>query len=364
MRCPQCNNEHPDNYAFCTNCGNQSTVYQQQNTFENTVSTIPRPPYPTAVELIKQVANSKLYLVAAIFYTITTALSFFSTSASVSSFIPLVYVIAIWMLRSEANKNTGPFEINLSPLKTFKTLKTIDIIFSWIAAALMPLILLFIIFVRGSLPSYSNNEPILTALTIGVLIIAVIVGMALILWKKHAQRCFYKNLLEAAEKGTRPEPLPSAAPILMIVTGAIGSLCVITFFVLIIVRSYLFGTSVGAFYNSFAIFGIVLLALILLLPASLSQILFAILMLRGKRLADQSYFPSEQEVMYYKTEFYASISAAQAEAQTRYQQQYRASYQQYQQQNGCNGQYQPDFGQPNNDDPWQDHAQKHNNPWA
>lgn len=345
MKCPHCNNEYPDNFAHCTNCGAQSTAYQKNDSFASQTIVLPRPPYPTSVELIKQVAGSKIYLAAAIFYTIKTAISLLSATTAIASIIPLVYTIAIWMLRSESKKSTAPFEMNLNSLKTMKILKTISLVFTWISAALIIPIISFSAFVGNSIDAYSSDENAVEVAYLSGVIIAIllVVGcFAFPLWMQHAQRRFYKSLLESAEKGTRPESLPYSAPVLMILSSTFTLIIAITFMIVIVVCADIFNDIVGMSYSG-AINTLVLIMLsIFIVPSSLSEFLFAIVMLKGRSLADESYFPSEEEVFFYKRQHNAAESAAFAVEQARYEAQYRASYQQNQQQNN--------FGQqPNND---------------
>jgi hypothetical protein len=355
MNCPRCNNEYADNYTQCPACGTQNPTYQQQQTpFTNQPSPLPRPPYPTAVELIKKIGQSKLFLVVAILYTALTAIQTFTSGIQI---ISVLYVIAIWMFFSESRKNTNPFEMNASSLKTLKTLKTIEIVLSIIAIAGVAIIGLF-----GLIMDITATEMVLAFCVLIVVFGAI---CAITLFLLFGIRNYYKSAISAIETGLRPERLSSFAPLWMIVAGILNAALSLVFLLCIpILKDYLVNEMFGNYLDQLTpyldeitrnslshllstISSTLIVSSVIGIVGGVCNILIGKLFLDIKKLVEVSYFPSEEEAFYYKREYYAAKRAAEEEAQMRYRAQYRASYQQYQQNNYAQQQYQAPYAQPN-----------------
>lgn len=360
MNCPRCNNEYADNYTHCPACGTQNPTYQQQQTpVTNQPAPLPRPPYPTAVELIKKIGQSKLFLVVAILYSVCTAISALSSNFDIMA---IIRVVAIWMFFSESKKDGNPYEMNTSSFKTLRILKTIEIVIMSVAIGLVTILMLFAsILMMATGEAFANTLAIV--FIVFILVFAAIGALSIFL--SIGIRSYYKGAIQAIETGTRPEKLSSFAPIWMIVTGILS---IITDIALIVVTAVfgnyfvndLFGSyldqlspyldeaaSFGLSYSFSTLSGSIYMIIITGIVGSVCNILIGKLFLDAKKLAAESYFPSAEEYIYFKREFYAYKMAAEEEARARYQAQYRASYQQYQQNNYAQQQYQAPYGQPN-----------------
>ena len=134
MKCTVCGVEYADALPSCPNCKSptpaaaytprpapyttQPTQYYdgyaqyttEQPQYAQSVPTYERPQYPTAVELIRQMIRHRLFLVATILTTVYLGLSFITSSGALN--VPsILQLIALWMLYTQAKKDTGPFTL-------------------------------------------------------------------------------------------------------------------------------------------------------------------------------------------------------------------------------------------------------------
>ncbi len=310
----------------------------------------------------------------------------------------IVHVVAVWLFFSESRKNTGPYEMNVSSLKALKIMKTINIVLLIVAFGLVALAMLLIGAIAMAAGSTGGSYVFIICLMF-ILFFGIMVAFSLAL--NIGLKSYYKGALEAVETGLRPKKLSSFAPIWLMISGILSILTSIAMLILVsvlksvfldeLINSYMGQLSpyleeaakYGLSYSFSSIFsGVQLYTLALTgIAGSVCNILIGKVFLDAKKLVAESYFPTDEEAVYYKREFYAAKHAAEAEAQARYQAQYRASYQQYQQpytpnagqqyqqpyaQPGAQqqGQYQAPYGQGGNGNTQQSYGQQNNNdPW-
>ena len=101
MRCNNCGIEYDPMMQHCPACGAPSAYNGQMGQ----VPVYQRPPYPTAVEIIRQIPSHKLFLPAAIIMSAYTV--FYFLFASSLQVIGILTVIGLWLMFAEYKKKHG-----------------------------------------------------------------------------------------------------------------------------------------------------------------------------------------------------------------------------------------------------------------
>lgn len=309
MKCINCGIEYPDNYTNCPQCAAQNPAYQQPQKGQ-------RPPYKTAVELIREVGRHKLYLPACILMTIGAA---FSLVASGIDVIMTLVTISAWLFYAQSKKNDDPYKMDLTSLKILKVVKTIEIVMCWIGivavAVCLPLLASVLapantyIFGEKTNSFFSSISGILLVL-IAILFVFAMASLIVTLIQAKGIRNYYKSAIESTETQLRPKKLPKYAPILMIVTAGLG---IAESLISIFSIGYISELLSSVLKNStipldeYIVWGgttaFPFLAGVLY---NVAYILFALIMLDAKKLSDSSYYPNPEEAFYNKQMYYGS----------------------------------------------------------
>ena len=132
MLCKNCQTEIKEGEGFCANCG---TVAEQNS--------------GSALDLLKTVCSSQLFLILCVLASVGPVVSIISSGLAgiIGVAISAIYAISLWLmyLASTKSENAAPF---VGPLKAVNILTTVEWVINWIASGL--LILCGIIFMVGA----------------------------------------------------------------------------------------------------------------------------------------------------------------------------------------------------------------------
>ena len=311
MKCNGCGNEYPDVFARCPSCSTPNPTRQAPPQPQYM-----RPPYPTAIELIKQVGRHKLYLPTCIAMTAGVAISTIFSGIDVLS---ILIVIALWLFNSESKKNTDPYKMDLTSLKMLSIVKTIQLVGYWIVVGILA-ICLPIVGGTASIAATEGGDFVgaISGVAAIVVLVAIAIGggaLAMTIIQTAGLRKFYKSAIESAESGLRPKKLSKAAPILMMISGALGLISNITaMFTMGLFKELIFEDLMSQMYNEFSSEMVssllaysgtnVIIMFIAGLAIYVAQIMAAKIFLDAKTLSDNSYYPNPEEAFYNKRMFY------------------------------------------------------------
>ena len=311
MKCNGCGTEYPEVFARCPSCSAPNPTRQAPPQPQFT-----RPPYPTAIELIKQVGHHKLYLPTCITMTVGVALSAIFSGIDVLS---ILMVVALWLFYAESKKNADPYKMDLTSLKMLSVVKTIQLVVYWIVVGILAICLPLI----GGVASIAAAEggDIVGAIS-GIAAIIVLVAiaicggaLALAIIQTAGLRKFYKSAIESAESGLRPKKLSKAAPILMMISGGLGLVYnIIAMFSMGLFKELIFEELMSQMYYEFSYEMMdsilaysgssVVVMFIAGLAIYVAQIMAAKILLDAKALSDNSYYPNPEEAFYNKQMYY------------------------------------------------------------
>ena len=317
MKCYNCGAEYANMMPACPRCNAVNTLMQQQQQYQQqqqqyTANNTQRPPYPTAVELIKKVGQSKLLFVATILLTISAAVN-----AIVGSFdlISILMVVGLWMFYADSRRDRGPFKMDAASLRMLRVSQTIQIVLIWVVVGILALLMFLLAILGWSAAQNSANTAIAVSVIAVISLVFFGITLALELVVLYGVRNYFKSAIASAETGLRPQKLSKAAPILLIISAIyslIGVVCsiVISPFLSDILSELLYETEdylyqysndflIDKYYSLQSSFVVsVISGSIVSIISAVTTILFAKVMLDAKALADQSYYPSEEEAFF------------------------------------------------------------------
>ena len=309
MKCYNCGAEYANMMPACPRCNAVNTLMQQQQQYQQqqqqyTANNTQRPPYPTAVELIKKVGQSKLLFVATILLTISAAVN-----AIVGSFdlISILMVVGLWMFYAESRKDRGPFKMDTASLKMLRVSQTIQIVLIWVVVGILALLMFLLAILGWSAAQNSANTAIAVSVIAVISLVFFGITLALELVVLYGVRNYFKSAIASAETGLRPQKLSISAIFSLI--GVVFSIVISPFLsdilseLLYETEDYLYQYSndflIDKYYSLQSSFVVsVISGSIVSIISAVTTILFAKVMLDAKALADQSYYPSEEEAFF------------------------------------------------------------------
>lgn len=320
MKCTYCQYEYDETLGSCPICNTQASQYQAQNGVYS----------PTAVEIIKKVGQSKLFLIATILYTLAYAISYISSGELPS--VNILMAVGLWMFYAEcAKKNSNPYEMKTTAFTVMNVAQTIIYVICWIGAVALAVCLFMFVAMYGELKSALGSLSLFVDVVIAVCVVGIILLAAEIILRKGIKN-YIKRASESAKTGLRPKKLSKFTPVFLIVYSIVGIVSAIVINVVL----YLFvdkvidvlsqfmnsvssasniymtynaadlNINVEAIYPSFLT--VITSIVTAILPIS-AQLIFAFVMLDAKELSDSSYYPTEEELFYQRQACYASAYA-------------------------------------------------------
>lgn len=307
MKCNNCGIDYPDTYLKCPDC--TAPNIDAQSRFQNPPQK-QRPPYKTAIELIREVGKHKLYLPACILTTVGAALGLITSGPDV---ITILITIAMWLFLSESKKDANPYKMDLTSIKMLKVIKTIQLVLTWIAIGLIGLYLPLMLLGISEITSTNNSTATAVASVLAIFaVIIMLVGIGVLVLsviQTSGLRHYFKSAIESAETGLRPKKLPKAAPVIMLVISCIGIVTsVTTMFSSGLIIDYISKATASILPLDFTSLSRITMVFSCLatIVTYVAHILLSLVLLDARKLADASYYPNPEEAFYNKQIYYGN----------------------------------------------------------
>ncbi len=301
MKCPVCNTTYLSNLDSCPTCSCLNPTHPNAKFKKDPLSA------PTAVELLKGIGSSNLFLVGTIIYSVYCFLTL--VMAGTIPLIETAMTVGLWLFYVECKKQSNdPYSMSTVSLTVIKVVETIYLVVYWILTILIGIItLICLLAILGGNNSSSDVAIGGFAIIVLVIIDALVIVQIML---RNGILSYINAAIDSAKTGTRPRGMNPNTPHLWIgLSIASGVMSFIVFSAAEMVLSPIYDlvdelNSYASIISSSDILpdieSALVSSLILALIPVAYNIVFSKVLLDARAVAEKSYYPTESEVIYHK----------------------------------------------------------------